>query len=89
MGKNKFDFAEIYFAIKNGLSKQEAAEKFNVSISYLKLIITAGNAFANYKPKDNPLEDFTPRQLMEELKRREYTGKLQYVEVKTIDMGAL
>ena len=89
MGKKKYDFAEIYFAVKNGLSKQEAVEKFQVSMPYLKLIMTAGNAFANYKPKANPLEDFTPRQLMEELKRRGYTGKLQYVEVKNIDLNKL
>jgi hypothetical protein len=89
MGKKKYDFAEIYFAVKNGLSKQEAVEKFHVSRNYLHLIIVAGNAFANYKPKANPLEDFTPRQLMEELKRRGYTGKLQYVEVKNIDLDKL
>jgi hypothetical protein len=89
MGKKKYDFAEIYFAVKNGLSKREAVEKFHVSLPYLKLIITAGNAFVNYKPKANPLEDFTPRQLMEELKRRGYTGRLQYVEVKDIDLDKL
>jgi len=32
------------------------------------------------------LADFTPRELMEELVRRGYTGKLQYVEVRTIDL---
>ena len=89
MGKRKFDYQAIYFAVKNGLSKEEAAEQFNVSPSTLGIIMTAGDAFANYQPKDNPLADYTPRQLMEELKRRGYTGKLQFVEVKTVDFSTL
>lgn len=35
------------------------------------------------------LADFTPRELMEELKRRGYDGKLTYIETHTIDLGAL
>ena len=32
------------------------------------------------------LRDFTPRELMEELNRRGYTGKLKFVEVHEIDI---
>lgn len=32
------------------------------------------------------IKDFTPRELMEELARRGYTGKLQYTEVHEIDI---
>lgn len=35
------------------------------------------------------LADFTPRELMEELKRRGYEGKLTYVETHTIDLSTL
>ena len=35
------------------------------------------------------LADFTPRELMEELKRRGYEGKLSYVETHTIDLSKL
>lgn len=35
------------------------------------------------------LQEFTPRQLMEELARRGYQGKLTYVETHTIDITAL
>ena len=87
MGKRKFDYAAIYFAVKNGLSRKEAMEQFKVSDATLSAIMTAGDAFIDYKPKENPLADYTPRQLMEELKRRGYTGKLQFVEVKTIDLA--
>lgn len=33
------------------------------------------------------LADFTPRELMEELKRRGYEGKLRYVKVEEIDLN--
>ena len=35
------------------------------------------------------LADFTPRELMEELKRRGYRGKLEYIETHTIDLSTL
>ena len=35
------------------------------------------------------LADFTPRELMAELKRRGYEGKLNYVETHTIDLSTL
>ena len=35
------------------------------------------------------LTDFTPRELMAELKRRGYEGKITYVETHTIDLSTL
>lgn len=35
------------------------------------------------------LKDFTARELMEELKRRGFEGKITYVETHTIDLSAL
>lgn len=35
------------------------------------------------------LADFTPRELLEELKRRGYEGQLTYVETHTIDLSTL
>ena len=35
------------------------------------------------------LADFSPRELMAELKRRGYEGKLTYVETHTIDLSSL
>ena len=35
------------------------------------------------------LADFTPRELMAELKRRGYEGKITYVETHTIDLSTL
>lgn len=39
--------------------------------------------------RDKRLADFTPRELMTELKRRGYEGKLTYVETHTIDLSTL
>lgn len=33
------------------------------------------------------IHEFTPRELMEELSRRGYTGKLEYTETKVIDIS--
>lgn len=38
---------------------------------------------------DMGLAGYTPRELMAELKRRGYTGKLQYTEVKEIDLSLI
>lgn len=35
------------------------------------------------------LSDFTPRELMAELKRRGYEGKLTYIETHTIDLSTI
>lgn len=35
------------------------------------------------------LKDYTPRELMLELKRRGYEGTLSYTERKTIDIGRM
>lgn len=37
--------------------------------------------------KNVRLKDFTPRELMEELARRGYRGKLTYTQVHEIDLG--
>ena len=39
--------------------------------------------------KNLRLSDFTPRELMEELKRRGYEGQLTYVETHTIDLSKI
>lgn len=45
----------------------------------------------NKKTKNHQelLQEFTPRELILELKRRGYEGKLQYVEVHNIDISKL
>lgn len=41
------------------------------------------------KLRTSRLADFTPRELMEELRRRGYEGKLTYTEVHTIELSKI
>ena len=41
------------------------------------------------KNRQELLQEFTPRELILELKRRGYKGELQYVEVHNIDINKL
>ena len=45
MSKRRFDYVAIYTAVKNGMTREEAVEKFHVSTATLSIILTAGDAF--------------------------------------------
>ena len=55
--------------------------------SYCKECVKVLNAARKITPPDseNPLSEYTPRQLMQELKRRGYTGKLYIQQVADLD----
>ena len=55
--------------------------------SYCKECVKILNSARRITPPDseNPLSAFTPRQLMQELKRRGYTGKLYIQQVADLD----
>lgn len=55
--------------------------------SYCKECVKVLNAARKTPPPDseNPLSAYTPRQLMQELKRRGYTGKLYIQQVADLD----
>ena len=55
--------------------------------SYCKECVKVLNAARKTTPPDseNPLSAYTPRQLMQELKRRGYTGKLYIQQVADLD----
>lgn len=59
--------------------------------SYCKECTKAINRKDRNAPPDseNPLSAFTPRQLMQELVRRGYTGKLKLVTINEIDLNNL
>lgn len=54
---------------------------------YCKECVKANNRKYRNTPPDseNPLSAYTPRQLMQELKRRGYTGKLYIQQVADLD----
>lgn len=59
--------------------------------AYCKECVKANNRKYRNTPPDseNPLSAFTPRQLMQELVRRGYTGKLKLVTINEIDLNNL
>ena len=74
-----------YVSVCNECDKQHRAENRQARIDKAKQKVEevrAGN-------RQLCLADFTPRELMAELKRRGYEGKLTYVETHTIDLSTL
>ena len=59
--------------------------------TYCKECVKVINSARRITPPDseNPLSAYTPRQLMQELVRRGYTGKLKLVTINEIDLNNL
>ena len=81
--KRKFNYREVYqFAKEWG--KQEALEEFQISDSLLRTIVSIGDEILEKKPvpkEAKTLDQYSPRELMQELARRGYEGKLTYKQV--------
>ena len=77
------------FAVRGikGMKGERKVTDFCKSCMAKKVANGRGKAINNARAMR--LRDFTPRELMEELKRRGYEGKLTYVETHTIDLSAL
>lgn len=74
-----------YVSVCNECDKQHRAEKRQARIDKAKQKAEDVRA----ENRRLCLSDFSPRELMAELKRRGYEGKLTYVETHTIDLSAL
>ena len=74
-----------YVSVCNECDKKHRAENRQARIDKAKQKIEDVRA----ENRQLCLADFTPRELMEELKRRGYEGKITYVETHTIDLSAL
>lgn len=82
MARKKLDYLEIYIFLGNHSAK-DAAEQFGVTEKAVAMVKRIGDALLFEKPKPQnakPLDKFTPRELMEELARRGYKGKLQFTQ---------
>lgn len=81
-----YDYLEIYrFAKEHG--RDAACAEFGISRNRLNAAIVMGDDFIRERPvpaNAKTLDKFAPRELMEELARRGYTGKLSYT--KTVDI---
>ena len=72
-------------SVCNECDKQHRAEKRQERIDKAKQKVEDVRA----ENRQLCLADFSPRELMAELKRRGYEGKITYVETHTIDLSAL
>lgn len=72
-------------SVCNECDKQHRAEKRQERINKAKQKVEDVRA----ENRRLCLADFSPRELMTELKRRGYEGKLTYVETHTIDLSTL
>lgn len=74
-----------YVSVCNECDKQHRAENRQLRIDKAKQKVEDMRA----ETRQLCLADFTPRELMAELKRRGYEGKITYTETHTIDLSTL
>lgn len=74
-----------YVSVCNECDKQHRAENRQARIDKAKQKVEDVRA----ENRQLCLADFSPRELMLELKRRGYEGKITYVETHTIDLSTL
>jgi len=82
----KCNYRDVYFYAKEH-GKEEAAKEYGLSIQRINTTLLIGGDIINGGEKLPPLKNFTPRQLMEELAERGFTGKLAYTQ--TVDLAKL
>ena len=74
-----------YVSVCLDCDKQHRAEKRQARIDEQKKKVEDVRA----ENRQLCLKDFTARELIEELKRRGYEGKLTYIEMHTIDLSTI
>lgn len=77
----KYNYPQIYQDIKN-LGLLSTSQKYHLSRSRLLSIRMYGDVFTKScrTQISNSLKSFTPRELMEELSSRGYSGTLEYTQ---------
>lgn len=82
MARKRLDYVDIYLFLQEHTVK-DAAKEFGASEKAIAMVKNIGDALLSDKPKlvnAKPLDKFTPRELMEELARRGYRGKLAFTQ---------
>ena len=77
MPRKRLDYANIYGYLSSH-NLEETATKFGANIKVIALVKNIGDAVL--AKNSQPLDSFSPRDLMNELARRGYKGKLQYLQ---------
>ncbi len=85
MKEPKFNCAEVYNYAK-AYGKDKAAKQYGISMGLVGYIVRTGEEL-QLPPRKPAITQFSPRELMEELARRGYRGKLTYQQ--EIDISKL
>lgn len=85
--KRKHDYREMYLFAKE-YGKEATMDAFGASKATVGYVISIGDALTENRPipKDaKTLDKYSPRELMQELARRGYEGRLTYKQVIDIN----
>ncbi len=81
--KRKCDYRKVYLFTKEW-GQKAAIEEFGVSSGLVHAIVAIGDAILDRKPLEKDaktLDKYSPRELMQELAKRGYEGKLTYKQI--------
>lgn len=81
--KSKYDYREMYLFAKE-YGKEATMDAYGVSRATIGYVTSIGDALTENRPipKDaKTLDKYSPRELMQELARRGYEGRLTYKQV--------
>lgn len=81
--KRKCDYRKVYLFVKEW-GQKDAIEEFGISPGLVRTIVAIGDAILDRKPPEKDaktLDKYSPRELMQELAKRGYEGKLTYKQV--------
>ena len=84
--KRKCDYRQVYLFAKEW-GQKDAIKEFGISPGLIRSIIAIGDAILENKTPEKDaktLDQYSPRELMQELAKRGYEGKLTYKQ--TIDI---
>lgn len=78
--KRKCDYRQVYLFTREW-GQEEAIKEFGISSSLIHSIVSIGDAILDKKSPEKDaktLDKYSPRELMQELAKRGYEGKLTY-----------
>ena len=81
--KKKFNYREVYLFCKEQ-GRENAIEYFGISPTLAHYIVAIGDEILENKPilrEARTIDKYSPRELMQELAKRGYEGKLTYKQV--------
>lgn len=81
--KRKYDYRKVYLFVKER-GQKDAIEEFGISPGLVRTIVAIGDEILENKPiprEARTIDKYSPRELMQELAKRGYEGKLTYKQV--------